>query len=180
MFIIHIWISRMKTIYILVGNSIIVLQKTRVFLFKLFKRKKLKYFKLFHKTNGIAKISGVFYLPYKRWNLPRVLQSSSSSKQAVQAMKLWNISSFSVSISVGRKFKFFYWWHSGFEVMQSWFLDHTGLPKVQAFVSKLCKLWEFKTLQFISLSELIVFSEASYLGYKLVISKTKSVHEKFF
>ena len=26
----------------------------------------------------------------------------------------------------------------------------------------------------------MVFSEASYLGYKLVISKTESVHEEFF
>ena len=51
-------------------------------------KNKLKYIKLFHKANGIAKNSGFFYLPYKRRNHPKVLQSLSTSKQTVQAMKL--------------------------------------------------------------------------------------------
>ena len=62
--------------------------KLESFLFKMFKRKKLKYFKLFHKANEIAEKSGFFYLPYKRRNHPKVLQSSSCSKQAIRAMKL--------------------------------------------------------------------------------------------
>ena len=89
------------------------------FQFKLFKQKKLKYFKLVHKANGIAKKSGFFICHTS----DEIIQKYCRVQNLLSRLfRLWNCKTFqvfSVSISVGRNFKFFYWWHSGFEVTQS-------------------------------------------------------------
>ena len=106
--------------YRIVKKTIIVLQKTRVFLpIQVVQAKKLKYFKLFHKTNAIAKKSGFFICHTS----DEIIQKYCRVQNLLSRLfKLWNCKTFqdfSVSISVGRKFKFFYWWHSGFETTQS-------------------------------------------------------------